>query len=260
MPTRPRVDAAGCHHVINRGVNRCDVFHSSSDKEMFLQIFNKIADIHHVTLHDYCLMDNHYHLLIETQKENLSTCMRIVNANYAQYFNKRYQRSGHLWQDRYKSKYITSEEYLYMLIRYIESNPLEAGISTQIGEYPYTLASCLFNDSEHYTCSNDSLLIKQFDRQALADFLEIPISPKELKYLQKKQKQKIDKTEEGIKLSQSKEFEVHFDDVATKEERNLAIINAYIDGYTQASIATYLGVSKSLVSKIIKSGDSTPGV
>ena len=106
MPTRLRVDLAGYHHVINRGVNRSDVFNHPDDKEMFLQIINKAATIHKVTLHDYCLMDNHYHLLIETQKENISTFMRLINANYAKYFNKKYQRSGHLWQDRYKSRYI----------------------------------------------------------------------------------------------------------------------------------------------------------
>ena len=105
MPTRSRIDLAGYHHVINRGVNRCDVFNSSDDKEIFLQIINKTAMMHKVILHDYCLMDNHYHLLIETEKENLSTFMRIVNANYSQYFNRKYKRSGHLWQDRYQSKY-----------------------------------------------------------------------------------------------------------------------------------------------------------
>ncbi len=86
MPTRPRIDFAGYHHIINRGVNRCDVFNHNNDKDMFLQIINKTAMIHKVILHDYVLMDNHYHLLIETQKENLSTFMRIVNANYSQYF------------------------------------------------------------------------------------------------------------------------------------------------------------------------------
>lgn len=92
MPTRLRVDLAGYHHVINRGVNRCVVFDSSDDKEMFLQIINKSATIHKVTLHDYCIMDNHYHLLIETQTENISTFMRIVNANYAKYYNKKYNK------------------------------------------------------------------------------------------------------------------------------------------------------------------------
>ncbi|TLP41281.1 hypothetical protein FDK22_01685 [Arcobacter arenosus] len=69
------------HHVINRGVNRCDVFNHVNDKDMFLQIINKTAKIHKVILHTYALMDNHYHLLIETQNENLSTFMRIINGD-----------------------------------------------------------------------------------------------------------------------------------------------------------------------------------
>ena len=113
MPTRSRVDIAGYHHVINRGVNRCNIFNSDVDKDMFLQILNKSATLNKVIIHDYCLMDNHYHLLIETTKENLPVLMRTINANYAKYFNKKSKRSGHLWQDRYKSKYITSEDYLY---------------------------------------------------------------------------------------------------------------------------------------------------
>ncbi len=79
MPTRLRVDLAGYHHVINRGVNRCIIFNHHNDKEMFLQIINKAATIHKVVLHDYCLMDNHYHLLIETSIENISAFMRVVS-------------------------------------------------------------------------------------------------------------------------------------------------------------------------------------
>jgi hypothetical protein len=69
-------------------------------------------------------MDNPYHLFIETQTDNLSRFMRFVSANYAQYFNKKTKRPSHLWQNRYKSRYVTSERYLYTLIRYIESNPI----------------------------------------------------------------------------------------------------------------------------------------
>ncbi len=260
MPTRPRIDLAGFHHIINRGVNRCDVFNTSTDKEMFLKIFNKTAQIHHVTLHDYCLMDNHYHLLIETRKENLATCMRIVNANYAQYFNKRYQRSGHLWQDRYKSKYITSEAYLYTLIRYIENNPVEAGICVRVGEYPFTLAASLLTAKAYHPCSKASILINEFDMQTLMELLDVPMSEEEMNVIKKVQKEKIEKTGEGFKVSCSIAFEEHFYDVQSKEQRNIAIINAYLDGYTQADIARYLNLSKSLISKVIKSGDSTPGV
>lgn len=260
MPTRLRVNLAGYHHVINRGVNRCIVFNTFQDKEMFLKIINKSATIHKVVLHDYCIMDNHYHLLIETHKENISTFMRIVNANYAMYYNKKYKRSGHLWQNRYKSKFVTSEDYLYTLIRYIEYNPIEANISKEVASYHFTLASLIVNSREHYPCCNDSLLLKQFDIRTLYEFLEVSISKDELEFLKEKEKQKVVKSIGGIVLKRSKEFEEHFMNTQTKKKRNFAILNAYLDGYSQVDIATHLNLSKSLISKIIKSGDSCTGV
>ncbi len=260
MPTRLRVDLAGYHHVINRGVNRSIVFDHYDDKEMFLQIINKSATIGKVTLHDYCIMDNHYHLLIETKKENISTFMRIVNANYAKYYNKKYKRSGRLWQDRYKSRYITCEDYLYTLIRYIEYNPIEAGISKKVTHYPFTLASLIFRAKETYPCSKESLLIKEFDIKTLHEFLDSSLTEEELQYLQEREKQKVLKSSGGIIVKCSKEFKEHFADIDTKSERNAAIINAYLDGYSQVAIAKYLKVSKSLISKVVKSGDSLTGV
>ncbi len=260
MPTRLRVDLAGYHHVINRGVNRCIVFNTFQDKEMFLKIINKSATIHKVVLHDYCIMDNHYHLLIETSKENISTFMRIVNANYAMYYNKKYKRCGHLWQNRYKSKFITSEGYLYTLVRYIEYNPVEAKISKEVTNYYFTLASLIFNSREHYPCCNDSLLLKQFDIKTLHEFLESSISKDELEFLKEQEKQKVLKSVDGVVIKRSKEFEEHFTDAQTKEERNFAILNAYLDGYSQVDIATHLNLSKSLISKVVKSGDSCTGV
>ena len=255
MPTRPRIDLAGFHHVINRGVNRCDVFKHASDKDMFLQIINKTATIHKVSLHDYCLMDNHYHLLIETQTENLSTFMRIVSANYSQYFNKKYKRSGHLWQDRYKSKYIISDEYLYTLVRYIENNPIEAGMTDSIKNHPYTLASQILNANSLHPCMRESILLIDFDIQTLGEFLETPLSENELDYLKEKERQRIQKTNDGVKINKSKEFIEHFADIQNRNDRNFAIVNAHLDGYTQVEIAKHLNLSKSLVSKVVKSGD-----
>jgi len=261
MPTRLRVDLAGHHHVINRGVNRSVVFDHDDDKEMFLQIINTSATIHKVILHDYSIMDNHYHLLIETQKENIAIFMRIVNANYAKYYNKKYARSGHLWQDRYKSRYITSEDYLYTLIRYIEYNPIEAGVAQKVGEYPFTLASLIFSGNIYYPCSSQSLLLKEFDIQTLHEFLDSYLTEDELAYLQEKEKQKVLKSSDGIIImKRSKKLEEHFMDVETKIDRNFAIVNAYLDGYSQVAIASHLGVSKSLISKVVKSGDSLTGV
>ena len=127
MPRKPRIDLAGYHHVINRGVNKSEVFVDSNDYETFLKIVCKACRVYSVVLHDYCLMSNHFHLLVETQRENLSSFMKQINGNYAIYANKKQKRSGHFWQGRYYSRYINSDEYYYTLIRYIEQNPIEAG-------------------------------------------------------------------------------------------------------------------------------------
>lgn len=95
-------------------------------KETFLAVLCKVCAIYKVNVHDYCLMYNHYHLLVETTAENLSLFMRQINSDYAIYFNKKYRRTGHLWQGRYKSWYIIQDAYLYILFRYIEHDPIEA--------------------------------------------------------------------------------------------------------------------------------------
>ena len=112
----------------------------------------------------------------------------------------------------------------------------------------------------YYPCCNESILIKDFDIKTLNEFLGEPLNEKELQYLKSKAEQKIYKQDNTIKISQSKHFQEHFSDISSKLERNLAILNAHEDGYTQVSIATYLELSTSLVSKVIKSGYSTTGV
>lgn len=258
MPTRPRIDLAGYHHVMNRGVNKTNIFNCDLDKDSFMQILNKNAIIHKVVVHDYVLMDNHFHLLIETSKENLSSFMRIVSANYTQYFNKKYKRVGHLWQDRYKSKFITSDNYLYTLIKYIEYNPIEANIASKIGEYKYTLTSSIFNKNKIYKCCEHSQLLNEFDIKTLSEFLAVNLSDAEIVILNAKEK--VKKVSNEIVYTQTKEFKEHFLDIDTKVKRNKAITSAYCDGYSQIQIAKYLNVSTSLVSKIIKSGFVTPGV
>ena len=126
MPRKPRIEIAGKYHIINRGVEQRTIFEDASDYEYFEALMCFYAKSYGITLHNYCLMSNHYHLLIEIQEENLSKFMRQLNMNYAIYFNKKYKRSGHLWQGGFKSWYITDEAYLYTLMCYIEQNPLKA--------------------------------------------------------------------------------------------------------------------------------------
>lgn len=255
MARRPRLDMAGYHHVINRGVARSNIFTSSSDKDKFLQILCKACKLYDVIVHDYCLMDNHYHLLLETKHENLSLMMRQLNSYYAIYFNKKEKRVGHLWQGRFRSWYVLNDEYLYLLLRYIESNPIKANLTSKIGEYPYSLSSTLFGNGEIIPCAKGSIMIHDFAPQTLIDFLETELREEELDSLNEEQKRKISVENEEVKLACSKSLYDHFDEVTSKQERNEAIIRAFKDGYTQSSIAKYLNLSTGLICGVIKNED-----
>jgi REP element-mobilizing transposase RayT len=135
-----RVESPGIYHVLNRGVEKRDVFLERSDYEKFLRLLkeNKVEFDFHVLA--YCFMPNHYHLLLQTKSENLSAAIKSQNQMYAQYFNRKYERVGGLWQGRFKSRLVRDNKYLKTLFKYIEQNPIKAGIAAKIGEYPWASA------------------------------------------------------------------------------------------------------------------------
>jgi REP element-mobilizing transposase RayT len=256
MARRPRLDFDGFHHIVNRGVARSNIYECDKDKEKFLEILCKSCHIYKVNIHDYCLMDNHYHLLIETTSQNLSLFMRQINANYAIYFNKKYKRVGHLWQGRYKSWYIINEEYLYTLFRYIEHNPLKANICTSVGEYPFTLLATMLNkEQDVISCAKHSKLKKEYHYEGIQELLKTPLNKKEQKALEDEQKKKIVQKEHAFKQVKEITLEQHFKNNKDLPSRNSAIIEALKDGYTQGEIARYLNVSSALVSYIFRSSD-----
>ncbi len=253
MARRPRIDFAGFHHIINRGVARTNIYLCSDDKYKFLEILCKACKVYKVNVHDYCLMDNHYHFLVELTEENLSLFMRQINSNYAIYFNKKYKRSGHLWQGRYKSYYILNKSYLFTLYKYIEQNPIQAKISEHIGQYEFTLlATLLQNSLTVIECARHSQLIALLKEDGILEHLQLNLNDDELQKLKEEQTRKIDIKEHELKLYKQKSIEEHLNGVNNKEERNRAIVNMIKDGYTQVSIAKYLDVSTSTISKILK--------
>ena len=253
MPRRPRLDMAGFHHIVNRGVARDNVYRSNEDKEKYLEILCKACRIYRVNIHDYCLMDNHYHLLIETTNQNLSLFMRQINSNYAIYFNKKYKRTGHLWQGRYKSWYIVEEQYLYELFRYIEHNPIEAKITNKIGEYPFTLLATILNSNlEMIPCAEHSKIKQEIEYEGIREHLEMALSKQELKELETRQKKKIVQKEHKYGYDKTKTLQEHFVNYKSKEERNQAIIEALDDGYGQAEVGRYLDITASAIAKVRK--------
>lgn len=118
----------GIYHITSRGNAQQPIFLSDTDRESFLDILASIVKRFNWPCHAYCLMDNHYHLLIETPEGNLSKGMRQLNGVYTQWFNRIHRRVGHIFQGRYKAIVVEKEAHLLELCRYVVLNPLRAGI------------------------------------------------------------------------------------------------------------------------------------
>jgi len=252
LPRKPRIEMPGYHHVLNRGVERRNVFLDQEDFQSFLALLCTTCSQFGVRLHAYVLMHNHYHLLIETAQENLSQFMRRLNADYAIYFNKRYKRNGHLWQGRFKSWYVTDESYLYTLIRYIEYNPLKANMIKKPGEYAFS--SCRYfldvNDKPP-ACLKGSVIFEQFQSpEERRTFFQSGIDERVLNEIQKASS--LVALPEKTQRDESKELHTLFKTVKKKAERNKRIVLAYESGISQHKIATYLKLSQPTVCAIIK--------
>lgn len=134
-----RIEYPGAfYHVINRGNAGEDIFLNDRDRSKFLEYLEKAVERYGIKIHTYCLMTNHYHLLIETPQPNLSQSIKWVNVSYSVYFNRKRQRKGHLFQGRFKSVLVDADEYLKHLSRYIHLNPLRAGMTDDLISYPWS--------------------------------------------------------------------------------------------------------------------------
>lgn len=156
MPRSARKQSeSDVYHVISRGVNQSIIFEDDSDNGRFLEMLREAFWKEGVELYCWCLMGNHFHLLVHADSERLSAAMKSLLARYAVYFNTRHGRSGHLFQDRFRTEAVDTDEYLMTVVRYIHQNPLKAGLAdscdyrwSSYGEY------CSAGD----TCSTERVL------------------------------------------------------------------------------------------------------
>jgi REP element-mobilizing transposase RayT len=251
MPRRPRIEIAGYYHIINRGVEQRVIFKEPADYEYFEELMCFYAKSYGITLHNYCLMTNHYHLLIEIQEENLSKFMRQLNMNYAIYFNKKNKRTGHLWQGRFKSWYVTDEAYLYTLMLYIEQNPLKANMVTTLEAYPYSSYNYFLAD-EIPECLQQSWIVQNHkeDKEAIKIMLNSPIDMSQLSLMKKASS--LVEAPNVDKKPNEKELRQMFKKVKETKERNSTIVKAYKKGYSQQMIATVLDITQQAVFAVIK--------
>jgi putative transposase len=150
MPRPPRRElAGGIHHVTARGNNRERVFVDRADRLLFLRLLAGVVRDLDWSCLTYCLLDNHFHLLVLTRTPTLAVGMRRLNGEYARRFNLRHRRAGHVWERRYHAVLLERDAHLLEVVRYIALNPVRAGLCDSADEWPWSAHPALAGLAPH---------------------------------------------------------------------------------------------------------------
>ena len=137
MPRPLRDQSPGYYHLTTRGNDGRPIYLSDADRNLFLGLLHRVAVLSPWQVHAWCLMTNHFHLLIEIPTENLASGMHRLNGAYAQWFNERHDRTGHLFGRRYYARRIEGDRQLANTVQYLLDNPVKAGICTNPFRWPW---------------------------------------------------------------------------------------------------------------------------
>ena len=273
--SRPlRLELVGAvYHVTSRGDGREDIYRTDDDRIAWLETLAQICERFNWVCHAYCLMDNHYHLVIETPDANLSKGMRQLNGVFTQRFNRSHQRVGHVFQGRFKAILVDKDSYLLELARYVVLNPLRAKLVRNLEQWQWSsyLATC--GQAPKPDWLQCDFILAQFSTQragAIRKYIAfvhegkgLPSVWAELQgqiylgsqaFVEKMQAlidQKPTLTE--IPRAQRRALRRALSDFAREHERNKAISLAYLSGqHTMAAIAEHFGIHYTTVSRLVK--------
>ena len=152
------------YHVMNRGRRGEDVFTGKKDYNAFINLLKELVEDYNVKIAAYCLLSNHYHLLVQTPTANISRAMRHLNGVYTQRFNKINHCDGQLFRGRYKSILVDADSYLFELLRYIHRNPLESGMVDNINKYTWSSHKAYLSGSKKWDWLHKKYILSLFSR------------------------------------------------------------------------------------------------
>ncbi len=271
------------YHVITRGIRRASIFVDDDDRRRFLQLLASVVQRFALRCHAYCQMTNHYHIALTTTDANLSRAVRQLNGEYAQWWNWRHERVGHVFQSRFNAQIVQNDGHLLNVCRYIVLNPVRAGIVSSADEWPWSSyratagmdappgfldADLLLEIVARGAPTEGSLRFRQAVLEAEAHSLELPraaILGDDLFVAQLQAFRKC--TDREVPRHQGRRaLKAIFEGAVTRAARNDAVRVAIGERYALADIARYLEVHPGTVSKIVagqvpgheKTSDSRP--
>ena len=270
-----RIEFAGAlYHVTARGNTQNDIYLSDGDRVKFLALLSNSCNRHHWHCHAYCLMSNHYHLLIETHEATLSRGMKYLNGTYTQSFNRHNNKVGHVLQGRYKAILVQKESYLLELARYIVLNPVRARMVNEAKDWPWSSYRATAGFTLPGLCLTTDWILSSFGRtrqKAQQQYRTFVLQGKDQPSPWESLKNQIYLgNDEFVQDMQSKiDPEQSLNDIPTAQKRapkkpliyfeqrysarNEAMYRAYISGhYTLSEVGKWFGVSHATVSRAVK--------
>lgn len=187
MPRLPRQKSnSGIYHIMLRGINQQVIFEDDEDYFKFVETLEKYKAVSGYKVFAYCLMSNHIHILIKVEKEDLDSIMKRIAGSYVYWYNWKYYRKGHLFQDRFKSETVEDDSFFLTVLRYIHQNPVKAGIVKNIDDYQFSSYNDYINEEHDVVDFSLALsLMKKDDFIAFNneknDDICLDIEPKEFK-------------------------------------------------------------------------------
>jgi REP element-mobilizing transposase RayT len=275
-----RIEYEGAvYHITTRGNARRPIFKDNKDLLNFLNILQQVNKRYNWICHAYCLMNNHYHLVIETPDGNLSRGMRQLNGVYTQAFNKRHKRVGHIFQGRYKAILIQKESHLLEVCRYVVLNPVRAKMVEQPEQWKWSSYQSTAGRGKPHPCLQTDWVLGQFGRRrehaerSYREFVKAGIRKKDLwkdvqgqsilgeegfgdtllDYVKGYQEiQDIPKSQRYIDRPELHDI-ITEKELSDKKKRNQKIIEAIERyGYSQREIARYLGMHYASISRLAR--------
>ncbi len=273
MPRQARTYSdTGIYHIMIRGNEKKKIFLDDDDRRYFIGVLFDKLDEEKAEIYAYCLMDNHVHLLLQKSSYEIARLMKRINVSFVYYFNKKYKRVGHLFQDRFKSEVVDNENYLLAAVRYIHNNPVKAGIVKSPEKYWWSSYYDYINEKKRDNNLITEKVLKIFSANMTSArklFIEFGSLDSDINFIDF-----MEKSNDEIRLekeNQAKEFiydilsskGINLDDLIKKENydiRNELIIKLKIMfGLSARQIASIFNINKNTVLNIHKRVNEVSG-
>lgn len=251
------VSESGYYHVMARGNNKEMIFKHPSEKQYYLDGLKEAIGEGNFKLLSYCIMDNHIHLLLNSDINSMATAFRRINLKFALRYNKKYDRVGHVFQGRYKSEAVETDQYLLAAIRYIHNNPVKAKIVGRAEGYKWSSYRGYLDGQDNLLDSKEKEMIRDMFRGSLEQFRRFHLEDDMLEFLDTKEDLDREREDRARRILKSYRQEYGVEDIKELSHRKETIDKIVTDllelsKLPHRRIANLLAINRGVVHNIAK--------